>query len=88
MFFNIKNNNVGSSGDLEAKMDAILEMIHGYKGKANAIMEKQRKFEEKMVTLEQENNMLKTQFVQVNNTDHEEESNTDKEEESNKNELE
>ena len=52
MFFNIKNNNVGSSGDLEAKMDAILEMIHGYKGKANAIMEKQRKFEEKMVTLE------------------------------------
>ena len=35
----------------------------------------QRNFGEKLETLGQENSMLKAQFVQVNNTEHEEESN-------------
>ena len=63
----LENNNIASGSDFAAKMDAILGAIQGYEGKEEAIaelvLEMQRKFNDKLEALEQDNNFFKAQFV-------------------------
>ena len=50
-------------------MDAILRVIHSFEGKASAtskvVAKMQRKFEEKWVTLEQENSMQRLNLCKI-----------------------
>ena len=62
-----KNNNVASDDDFSVKIDVILRAIRGYKGKVDAttelVLEIQIKFNDKLEALEQDNNLIRTQFI-------------------------